>query len=105
LSARACAAARAARARARRARRAAAVDVVVFFAGSVAGVDFAAGAAVVCRLDDAWDAVAVWADVTTGSAAAVETASAQISRAFQNSRARITGNPLRNNLLGGVSAL
>src|SRR5688572_17361247 len=90
-SCRAAVAALAARALASRARRVAAEVVAFFFlAGSLrAPLDDPVGAAVACRLVDAFGAAAVWADIATGVAITAEAAKAQISRAFQNSRARI----------------
>src|SRR5688500_16452417 len=110
LSARACAATLAALAFARRARRAAAVDLAGAFAFFLAGrvslpVFDPVGAAVDCRLLDAFGVAVVWASVADGSATTAETARAQNSRAFLNRRVRITGNPLQNNLLWMMSAL
>jgi hypothetical protein len=85
-----------------------ALVVVAFFfwAGRVSFPVFdPVGAAVDCRLLDAFGALAVWANGTDGRTTTAEAAMAQISRRFRNSRVRITGNPLRSKLLRSVSAL
>ena len=72
-----------------------------FFAATFGAATEAFGAAAGAFLAVVWPAVAVVAGVTKPSRAAMR----QIGRTVLNSRARITGNPLDNSLLRGVSAL